>query len=126
MFYSWVCTIIITSTYGCVKKSCVLFSVRYQTAGVLTMASIELVPTLEHCIESTARKVYNGLVSRCLSGSPVPSDMDETITLLSSFLTTTDFKRLRRESELYLLQGKKVTFTVFNAGDEIKYMMKVT
>jgi hypothetical protein len=89
------------------------------------MVEIELHPTLDHCIETTARKEYQRLVQEYLDERGAP-DFQERADLLRSFLESADFRKLRRESEAELLQGKKVTFTLYRDGNETKYRMAVS
>ena len=77
------------------------------------MVTIELIPSTEYCIESTAKKAYNSLVGQYLRGEPGTPYLEERIELLASFLKSADFKKLRQESEPHILQGKKVIFTVY-------------
>jgi len=88
------------------------------------MVEIELYPTLNHCIETTARKEYQRLVQEYLDGKGTP-DFQERADLLRSFLESADFRKLRQQSEAELLQGKKVTFTLYRDGDETKCHMSV-
>jgi len=85
---------------------------------------IELHPTLDHCIETAARKEHQRLVQGYLAGKGSP-DFEQKIDLLRAFLESADFRKLRQESEAELLQGKKVTFTLCRDGDETKYHMSV-
>lgn len=72
---------------------------------------IELVPDLEHCIETRARREHSAAMSRILSGDPSP-ELAELVELLQAFLEEADFSRLRRESEHHLAQGRKVRFVL--------------
>ena len=93
--------------------------------GKLNMVTMDLCPTTTSCIESTARSFYNELVSRYLRDSAVTEELEEKIELITSFLQIADFKKLRRESEPYLLQDKKVIFTIYNDGTGVRYSMKI-
>ncbi|MBM3150184.1 MAG: hypothetical protein FJ008_03030 [Chloroflexi bacterium] len=89
------------------------------------MVQIQLIPTLDHCIETTARKEYQRLVQEYLAGKGT-ADFEEKAELLRTFLESADFRKLRRESEAELLQGKKVIFTLYREGNETKYNMTVS
>ncbi len=89
------------------------------------MITIELNPTVTHCIESTAKRAYNELLAGYLAGDSPDKDTEERAGLLLEFLNTADFKQLRRKSEPYLLEGKKVTFTLFYRGNEAGYTMEI-
>ena len=52
--------------------------------------------------------------------------LEERIELLRMFLETMDFKQLRRESERYLAEGRKVKFRVYLEGGTPKYDLRVT
>ena len=89
---------------------------------------IELVPDLEHCIETLARKEYSEIVSQLLlSGKDKRkiSENTQKAELLRNFLETADFKRLRAESERHLVEGRCVKFVVYPEGVVPKYEMRV-
>ena len=73
------------------------------------MDKIELIPDLSHCIETVAKKEHRKAVNILLGGTG-NGGVEERAELLRRFLETADFKKLRRESEGYLRQGKKVKF----------------
>jgi len=75
--------------------------------------SIELVPTPSQCIETAAKREYWRSVDKYLKAKTEDKDLEERIELLKSFLETADFTALRSRSEKYIIEGKKVTFTVF-------------
>lgn len=76
------------------------------------MDSVELFPTLEHCVESAAREEFWRLVNRYLEDRGGDSKLEERIELLKAFLESADFGRLRSRSEAYLVKGKKVRFVI--------------
>ena len=76
------------------------------------MDSVELFPTLEHCVESAAREEFWRLVNRYLEERGGDSKLQERIELLRAFLESADFGRLRSESEAYMVKGKKVRFVI--------------
>ncbi len=76
------------------------------------MNCIELIPNLSHCIETTAKEEYWGLVNRYMESGQENKELEQRIELLKSFLESMDFKKLRRESESYLIEGKTVKFII--------------
>lgn len=86
------------------------------------MAEIELFPDLSHCIETVARKEYEELARRLLTGES-GAELEDRLALLREFLETADFRELRRQSEEYLLQNRKVKFLLFRERGRLKYKM---
>jgi hypothetical protein len=76
------------------------------------MDDIELIPSLSHCIETTAREEFWNLVNQCMKGGQEDKKLEERIELLKAFLESMDFKKLRRQSERYLVEGKQVKFVI--------------
>jgi len=52
--------------------------------------------------------------------------LEEKIELLKAFLESMDFKKLRSQSERYLVEGKQVKFVICRKKDKINYEMVVT
>ena len=75
------------------------------------MISVEMVPDLEHCIQTRARQEHAAAMGRILSGDESP-DLEQRLELLQAFLEEADFSRLRRESEAHLAQGRRVKFVL--------------
>jgi hypothetical protein len=90
------------------------------------MLQIELVPDLSNCIETVAKKEYSEIVRQLLAIGEGNEELHERAELLRSFLETTDFKRLRSESERYLVEGRRVKFVVYLEGGATKYDMQVS
>jgi len=90
------------------------------------MLRIELVPDLDHCIETIARRKHGELSQRLLESEAGNSEMEEKLEILRLFLETADFRRLRSESEEHLIDGRKVRFTVYLEGSVSKCEMHVT
>jgi hypothetical protein len=86
--------------------------------------SIELVPDLSNCIETKAKREYQKIVNSLLSSDEVNDELKEKMEILKSFLEGTDFRKLRRESEAYLMQGRRVTFIIHLESGKIKYEMR--
>jgi hypothetical protein len=77
------------------------------------MLKIELVPDLEHCVETLARKKHAKLTRILLEKEAGDKETEEKLEILRLFLETADFKKLRAESERHLAEGKSVWFTVY-------------
>jgi hypothetical protein len=88
------------------------------------MLKIELVPDLNHCIETVAKKEYNETVHRLLSSEDTGDELKNKAEILRLFLETADFKKLRAESEPHLLQGEQVRFIVYLQDGVLKYEMR--
>jgi len=89
------------------------------------MLKIELVPDLEHCIETLARKKHAELTQQLLGKEAHDAETEEQLEILRLFLESADFKKLRAESEKYLAEGKNVQFTVYLEGGVPEYEMQV-
>ena len=76
------------------------------------MHRIELVPSLSHCIETTAREEFWNLVNLYMESSRGDKILEEKIELLKAFLESMDFKKLRSQGEEYLIWGKQVKFLI--------------
>jgi len=87
------------------------------------MVQIELVPDLSHCIETVARKEYENLARSYLQAGKGDSELGERIELLRSFLESADFKKLRQQSEVYLLKGQKIKFILYQELGKAEYRM---
>ena len=90
------------------------------------MESIELFPSLSHCIETTAREEFWNSVNQYMESGRDDKKLEEKIELLKAFLESADFKKLRSQSERYLVEGKKVKFMVCQKEEGLKYEMVVT
>lgn len=72
------------------------------------MVRIELFPDLSHCIETIARREYWNLVRDYFHTGEENSQFQEKIELLRNFVESTNFRKLRRNSEKYLRDGKRL------------------
>jgi hypothetical protein len=90
------------------------------------MEGIELLPTLNHCIEATAREEFWNSANQYMGSGQKDKRLEEKIELLKAFLESADFGKLRSESELHLVQGKKVTFVLRWTEGRPSYEMVVT
>jgi hypothetical protein len=88
------------------------------------MTRIELYPTLDHCIESTARHEFNKLAAEYAKKGDAGEEKDREIVLLRCFLEEADFPALRGMSEPHLLKHKKVRFVLTDAGG-LDYRMEL-
>lgn len=77
------------------------------------MVKIELIPDLEHCIETTAKNRYAKILQELLGNKTIDSETEYQLETLRLFLETANFPRLRSESEKQLINGKKVRFIVY-------------
>jgi len=86
------------------------------------MTELELIPTLEHCIESAARQSYSDMTRRLLAGTS-DSVLLEKAEMLRIFLETADFPRLRSESEPLLVNNRRVRFVIAQGSAGVKWVM---
>ncbi len=89
------------------------------------MLSIELVPDLDHCVETIAKQRHAELTQMLLEGNTRNSEAEEKLETLRRFLETADFRKLRSESEKQLLKGKRVRFMLYLKNLTLKYEMQV-
>jgi hypothetical protein len=93
---------------------------------IKTMESIELFPSLSHCIETTAREEFWESANQYMKGARKDKGLQEKIELLKAFLQSMDFKKLRSQSERYLVEGKQVKFVICWKEGKPSYEMVVT
>lgn len=89
------------------------------------MVRIEVTPTLTHCIETTAKKEFHKSVDDYMQRDQEDEELEEKIELLRLFLESMDFKKLRRESDKYMTEGKTVRFILYLEAGEAKYELNV-
>ena len=87
------------------------------------MVQIELVPDLSHCIETVAKMQYENLVRNYLQAGKGDSEFKAKIELLRTFLESADFRKLRKESEEYLLKGQSIKFILSQEEGKTKYKL---
>jgi translation initiation factor IF-3 len=85
---------------------------------------IELFPSLSHCIETTAKQEFWKSVDEYMERQG-DKELGEKIALLKAFVESMDFRKLRRESEKYLIEGKEVRFIIRWKGNRPQYEMIV-
>jgi len=77
------------------------------------MLKIKLAPDTDHCIETLARAEHRKLQNLLLESRKEHRTVEKKLELLSLFVETADFRRLRAESEKKMAEGKKVEFTIY-------------
>lgn len=90
------------------------------------MLQVELVPDLSNCIETVAKKEHQKTVKQLLTAGEESEETQEKVETLRLFLETADFKKLRRESEMHLMEGRTVRFVIYLKDGALKYHMRVT
>ena len=90
------------------------------------MLQIELVPDLDHCIETVAKREHAAVLKRLLTPGKVNKELEEILEILGFFLERVDFKQLRTESEKQIMKGRRVKFVVYLDNGVPKYEMHVT
>jgi hypothetical protein len=89
------------------------------------MDGIDLFPSLSHCIETTAREEFWNSVNQYMESGQKNRKLEEKIELLKAFLESTDFKKLRSQSEKHLVEGKRVKFEVRRKANRLDCQMMV-
>ena len=92
----------------------------------LDMYNVELSPSLSHCIETVANEEYWRSVNQYMESEQKDRMLEQKIELLKAFLELMDFKKLRRESERCLVEGKMVKFTIYWKRDKPHYEMTIS
>lgn len=85
---------------------------------------VELVPDLDNCIETVAKREYREAMQQYLQTGE-NRELGAKIETLRMFLESADFPRLRGESETHLTQGEKVKLTLQLDEGQIRYEMIV-
>ena len=89
------------------------------------MPQIALVPDIDHCIETVAKKKHAEIVRQLLASGEHNPELLEIVELLKNFLETADFKKLRTESERHLINGRHVKFVIYAVRGAPKYDMQI-
>ena len=89
------------------------------------MLKVELIPDLDQCIETVAKREHATVLKQLLGLGEGNRGLEEKLEILRLFLETANFKKLRAESEKRLMEGKKVKFVVYRDKD-VKYQLQVT
>jgi len=64
-------------------------------------------------------------VNQYMEGGQKDSKLEDRIKLLKAFLESMDFRKLRNQSERYLVEGKRVKFSISWENGNISYEMVV-
>ena len=64
-------------------------------------------------------------MNQYMEGGQKDSKLEDRIKLLKAFLESMDFRKLRNQSERYLIEGKRVKFAVLWENRNISYEMVV-
>ena len=75
-------------------------------------------------METQAKRQYNQILKELLSKGE-EGELAEKLETLKLFLESADFGKLRSESEKYLLEEKRVKFTLYLEKGQPKYEMKI-
>lgn len=86
--------------------------------------TIELVPNLEHCVQTRANQEYSAGMRRIMSGDSSPG-LEKRLELLKAFLEEADFSKLRRESEEHLTQGQRVKIVLSESAGPGKWSVEM-
>jgi hypothetical protein len=89
------------------------------------MDFVELFPSLSHCIETTAREEFWNSVNQYMESGQKDKKLEDRIELLKAFLESADFRKLRSQSERYLVEEKKVKFVICWKEGKPNYEMMV-
>jgi len=89
------------------------------------MLQIELVPDLDHCIETVAKREHAAVLRQLLAPGKGNKKLEEKLEILRLFLERVDFKQLRAESERHLMEGRRVKFVVYLDNGVPKHEMRI-
>jgi len=89
------------------------------------MLKVELVPDLTHCIETVVKREHSAVLKQLLTPGKVNRELEEKLEILRLFLERVDFKQLRVESEIQLMEGKGVRFLVYLEEGMPKHEMHI-
>ena len=89
------------------------------------MNEINLEPNLSTCVQTLARKQHEKIVRELLKTREEQVELELKAEMLKEFLESTDFRKLRKEYEPYLVKGKRVKFTLRLIADRIEYDMEI-
>ena len=89
------------------------------------MAEIKLEPDLSRCVQTLAKAEYDRLTRELLTSDGEDEELQESMETLRIFLEETDFSALRSRYEPYLVEGKRVRFTLRRAAEETEYQLEI-
>lgn len=90
------------------------------------MLKVELIPELDHCIETVAKKEHASVLKQLLARGERNRELEEKLEILRIFLESMDFKQLRSAYERQLMEGKRVRYVVYLDNGVPKYEMHVS
>lgn len=85
------------------------------------MIEIEFEPELSNCIQTLAKREHGQILRELLREERMDEHLQEKLELLTLFLESVDFGKLRSEYERYLLDGKRVKFKVKSSDGQLEY-----
>ena len=88
------------------------------------MIYIEIEPELSACVETKAKREYQKTLSQLLNKGE-EKQLQQRLEILRLFLKTTDFKKLRKEYEPHLIEGKQVKFILHLVRGKPRYEIKI-
>ena len=89
------------------------------------MTEINLEPSLSTCIQTLSRKQHERIVRELLKTPEEQVELEQKAEMLKIFLESTDFRKLRKEYEPYIVKGKRVKFTLRLITDRTEYSMEI-
>jgi len=89
------------------------------------MNEINLEPNLSTCVQTLARKQHEKIVRELLKTREEQVDLEQKAEMLKEFLVSTDFRKLRKEYEPYLVKGKRVKFTLRLIAGRTEHDMEI-
>ena len=90
------------------------------------MVETEIEPDLSSCVQTLAKREYNRLTRELLTSDEEDAELQERLETLRMFLESTDFSELRSRYEPYLVEGKRVRFTLRRAADKAEYQLEIS
>jgi len=78
------------------------------------------------CVKCLAEQKYGDCLRELLRGESENKELEETYEALVSFLTSTELRKLRDESEKHLAEGKEVKVVLHLGEEKPRYEIKVT
>lgn len=91
---------------------------------IMARTNIKIVPEINACIETKAKKEYQHICNLVSQGGTERS-LIQRLELLRLFLETADFRKLRSDSEQLLIQGKRITFVISEKSGSAVFKMDV-
>jgi hypothetical protein len=86
---------------------------------------IRLEPSITCCIEKTAKREYERILSLLLKVEKADTNLEEEFELLRVFLESADFGKLRSHSEDVLNKGGRVEFILRSVDSVTPYEIEI-